>query len=81
MHPSIHGHEVIHMMMASGIAYSVESLTEAVHERFGAETRFHTCSAENMTARELISFLQDRGKFTPVDGGFAFNPEKMCNHE
>ena len=55
---SVHGHEVLNMMIASGESYSTESLTTAIEQRFGADARFHTCSAENMSAAELVTFLQ-----------------------
>nr|VUD32472.1 putative metal-binding protein [Raoultella sp. NCTC 9187] len=45
---SIHGHEVLQMMIASGEPYSVASLEAAIVARFGDEARFHTCSAENL---------------------------------
>jgi probable metal-binding protein len=76
----IHGHEVMRMMLESGKAYSVESLRAAIVERFGQEARFHTCSQENMTAGELISFLADHGKFVPVPEGFSTSADKLCQH-
>lgn len=76
----IHGHEVMHMMVNAKQGYTRESLRDAIDSQFGSETRFFTCSAENMTADELILFLEQRGKFHPVDGGFTTAPEKICNH-
>ena len=32
---SIHGHEVLNMMLASGERYSIESLEADIHARFG----------------------------------------------
>jgi probable metal-binding protein len=77
----LHGHEVIEMMIASGKTYTKASLQAAIIERFGTEARFYTCSAENMTAAELIEFLAARDKFTPRAGGFTMNAAKVCNHE
>ena len=76
----IHGHEVMHMMVNSGEAYSRDSLRSAIIDRFGEETRFFTCSADNMNAEELILFLEMKGKFHPVDGGFTTDPQRICNH-
>jgi probable metal-binding protein len=78
---SIHGHEVLHMMLeqAAGFA-SVEALVAAIETRFGPRARFHTCSAEDMDARQLVQFLTERGKFVPRDGGFNTSPEKICSH-
>ncbi|MFV0263521.1 MAG: YecH family metal-binding protein [Kluyvera sp.] len=77
---SIHGHEVLNMMIASGEQYSVESLEAAIHARFGEQARFHTCSAENMTAGELVAFLQKKGKFIPQESGFTTEESKICRH-
>ena len=76
----IHGHEVMQMMLESEEAFSKESLCEAIVARFGAEVRFHTCSAAGMTAEELVDFLESKGKFVPQDGGFRTSVEKICSH-
>ena len=54
---SIHGHEVLNMMIESGEQYTHASLKAAIKARFGEQARFHTCSAEGMTAGELVAFL------------------------
>jgi probable metal-binding protein len=77
----IHGHEVMQMMLDSGSAYTRETLREAIIGRFGAEARFFTCSAENLTAEELIEFLAERGKFVPEAAGFNTAATKMCQHD
>ena len=59
----IHGHEVMKMMIASNKSYTKESLEQDVVEHFGVDARFYTCSAENMTAKEIVDFLESRGKF------------------
>jgi probable metal-binding protein len=52
--------------------------TEIV-ERLGEDTRFYTCSAENMTADELVVFLESRSKFIhEVSDGFRTELDKMC---
>lgn len=77
---SIHGHEVLNMMIASGESYSKESLVAAIKSRFGEGARFHTCSAENMSAAELVDFLEKKGKFIPVNAGFTTAESKICRH-
>ena len=52
---SIHGHEVLNMMIESGEQYTHASLEAAIKARFGEQARFHTCSAEGMTAGELVA--------------------------
>ena len=76
----IHGHEVMQFMIASGNSFTRESLREAIIGKFGAEARFHTCSSEGMDADGIIQFLEERGKFVAVDGGFTTDPSKICNH-
>lgn len=67
---SIHGHEVLQMMLASGESWTVASLEAAIRRRFGEEARFHTCSAENLSAstaggvfREKRQIYCQRGRF------------------
>lgn len=60
---SIHGHEVLNMMIESGEQYSNASLEAAITARFGEQARFHTCSAADMSAAELVAFLAAKGKF------------------
>jgi probable metal-binding protein len=77
---SIHGHDVLNMMIESGEQYTEQSLVQAIDSRFGNNARFHTCSAENMTAAELVAFLAARGKFIPADEGFSTHVSKICLH-
>ena len=77
---SIHGHDVLNMMIESGKQYTEQSLVQAIDSRFGNNARFHTCSAENMTAAELVAFLAARGKFIPADEGFSTHVIKICRH-
>ena len=75
----IHGHEVLEMMQ--GHSYTEESLLKAIIAKFGTEERFYTCSADNLTAQELIDFLKDHGKFMPMEEGFTVDGTKVCQHE
>lgn len=76
----IHGHEVMQMMVESKATYSTESLKSAIIHKFGSDARFYTCSADNLTAEQLIAFLAERGKFVPQENGFSTTPDKICNH-
>ncbi len=80
MKPQIHGHEVMQMMIDAEQPYTAQTLLTAIVDRFGAEARFHTCSASGMTAAELVTFLAQRGKFVAQGDGFTTTPDKMCNH-
>ena len=73
-----HGHEVLEMMQ--GHSYTEKSLLEAIIEKFGPEERFYTCRADNLTARGLIDFLKERGKFKPAEDGFTVDESKVCEH-
>ena len=74
----IHGHEVMNMMLASGATYTKASLTAEIISKFGPDARFHTCSAEDLTAEGLVAFLEARGKFVPQASGFQTSPDLMC---
>ena len=71
---SIHGHEVLHMMLDSAEAYTTEGLISAIEARFGADARFHTCSASDVYKR------QNKGKFVPQEAGFTTAASKICQH-
>ncbi len=68
------------MMLDSGRGFTVDSLAAEIAREFGSDARFHTCSADNLTGRELISFLQERGKFQPVEDGFEVARDRICRH-
>lgn len=80
MEGQIHGHEVMRMMIESGAAYTRASLRDAIIGRFGEGARFYTCSADGMTADEIIAFLEARGKFVGLGTGFSTSPDKICDH-
>ncbi|XEH17817.1 YecH family protein [Edwardsiella tarda] len=70
--------KVMHMMSAT--PYTRETLIAAIAQRFGADARFHTCSATDLSAAELVDLLAARGKFVPADGGFTTQANKICRH-
>ena len=80
MSQSIHGHEVMEMMLEEGGHFTRASLKEAIEARFGADARFHTCSASGMDVEALIDFLAKRGKFIESEQGFQTRADKICNH-
>lgn len=76
----IHGHEVIDVVMAHPEGISMADLAQAVARRIGHNVRFFTCSAENMSLPELLSFLADRDK-VQLRGDLVFpGGSKACNH-
>ena len=76
----IHAHEVMHMMLEQDEVFSRKSLTQALVDRFGANTRFHSCSATGMDVHAVVDFLESRGKFVARDDGFNIAEDKICNH-
>lgn len=75
-----HGHEILHMM--EGNTYeNKESLIKAIIDKFGAEELFYTCSAEDLSAEELVDFLYERNKFRVIENGkFTVNTSQICDH-
>ena len=76
----IHGHEVMEMMLQSGKAYTRASLLTDIVAKFGPDSCFFTCSAEDLTAEGIIDFLQAKGKFVPCEEGFQTSADLMCKH-
>jgi len=76
----IHGHEVMQMMMQSGKLYSRDSLLKDIVSKFGPDSRFHTCSAENLTPEAIIDFLEAKGKFLASEEGFQTSANLKCQH-
>ncbi|CAJ1857763.1 YecH family metal-binding protein [Aeromonas jandaei] len=80
MSQSVHGHEVMEMMLEQDGQFTRASLKQAMAQRFGADARFHTCSASEMDAEALIDFLAARGKFIEAGEGFQTRADRICNH-
>ena len=76
----IHAHEVMHMMLERDGGFSRESLARAIVERFGETATFRSCSASGMDVETVIDFLESRGKFVALEGGFNTAPDRICNH-
>lgn len=79
MDNSIHGHDVLRMMAESGKPYTRASLKKEIANTFGEDVLFHTGSAFNMTADDLIDFLGAHGKLLNLEGGFTTYSDKICD--
>lgn len=77
---SIHGHDVIDMIQAAGHGFTRDGLITAIQSRFGTDTQFHTCSAEGMSASELVDFLIAKGKFLANSDDLRIDPSRVCQH-
>jgi probable metal-binding protein len=80
MENQTHGHDVLDFMIASGATYTRTSLADAIRANFGPGTLYHTCSADSMTAEQLIEFLASRGKFQGSEAGFTVATDRVCQH-
>ena len=80
MNPSIHGHEVLEVVLAASGPITPESLEAQVSQRFGSDARFHTCSANGLTVRQLIDLLESKGKLVLADGGLQADRSRICEH-
>ena len=68
------------MMIQSDKSYSKEELIGEIETKFGKEAKFHTCSAQDMSAKEIVEFLKSKGKFIETEGKIKTNKDKICNH-
>lgn len=66
-------------MIDSGRTFTRGALKQEIDARFGPDARFHTCSAEQLTAEQLIAFLEERGKFIEGDSGFRPDVAQICS--
>jgi len=80
MSGSIHGHQVMEMMLEQGEPLTPAALKARMQAKFGAEARYHTCSAQNMNADELLIFLENKGKFIHCDTGVTTTAQHICGH-
>lgn len=80
MSNSIHGHQVMELMISIGRAVSKEELTELMSEHFGKQAKYHTCSASDMDAQALIDFLDKKGKFIQSEDGIQTATDRICKH-
>ena len=77
---SIHGHEVMHLIADAKHALTRDGWIIEIGRKFGPDARFHTCSADNMNAGELLDFLDARGKFVVADGVLSLDAGLICQH-
>ena len=76
-----HGHEIMELVAKYPEGIEVATLTDIVAHEFGTDARFFTCSAENMSLPELLTFLVERDKFQLRDGLVFPGTSPACNHD
>jgi probable metal-binding protein len=80
MQQSIHGHKVMERIAAAGRKLSRSQIIADAEAAFGADARFHTCAAENLTVAELLDFLEGREKLVGGDDAMELAAGSACDH-
>jgi probable metal-binding protein len=75
---SIHGHDIMHLLIQAHPAMTIRELRAHVQNTHGDHARFHTCSSQGMTLDELLTFLKNRGKITQQGECLIADPARMC---
>lgn len=77
---AIHAHKILEMM--NGNSYTDDSLVAAIHQAFGENATFKTCSSDEQSANQIIETLRLKGKFKPTTNGeFTLNSSCQCHHD
>lgn len=69
MQESIHGRNVLNLVKEYSEAVKREALNKHLEETFGRDARFHTCSAQDMTASQLLDMFLEKGKLEETSEG------------
>ncbi|MGL5407665.1 MAG: YecH family metal-binding protein [Shewanella sp.] len=80
MSNSVHGHEVIALMVAQGSPILQQELIALMANKFGECAHYHTCSAEGLSAVALIELLLNKGKFQVTPQGITVVVGRKCQH-
>ncbi|MCL2916814.1 YecH family metal-binding protein [Shewanella litorisediminis] len=80
MTQSVHGHQVMALMLAHGKPLTQDALVALIAQTFGDDARFHTCSAQGLTSEELVTLLKRKGKFIDTAQGLVTEQALICEH-
>ncbi|MDH1470885.1 YecH family metal-binding protein [Shewanella sp. GD03713] len=80
MSDSVHGHDVMALMVAQENPLLKPEFIALMAQTFGDNARYHTCSADNLQAEELISLLLGKGKILESKQGLTLVAGRQCNH-
>lgn len=69
---SVHGHNVLNLIKEQEVSLSKEALLTAISAEFGKEARYHTCSARELTAEELVDQFIGKGKLIETGEGIQY---------
>ncbi len=79
MQESIHGHNVLKLIKSQNEPMSQQQLLNALTEHFGEDSRYHTCSAQELSAEELLQIFIKKGKLAK-DGDHIRFVGCQCGH-
>ena len=77
---SVHGRKVLKMVLESEKALPREQLIQAMEAQFGADSQFHTCSVQELSANDLLELFLGKGKLVEGAEGITADASKMCSH-
>lgn len=77
---SVHGHKVIDFIKSSTPPISKHNLENEIIAKFG-DASFHTCSLVDLSAAQLISFLEQAGKLVVRNGISFIDANSVCDNE
>lgn len=80
MSNSVHGHDVMALMVAQGTAIIKPEFISLMGQKFGSATRYHTCSAVDLSAEALIQLLIAKGQFHETAEGIELVAGRKCEH-
>lgn len=80
MNSSVHGHQVLQLLLEQTAPIKRDKLMAMMQDRFGKDARYHTCSTEGMDAEALLNFLATKGKFIESAQGLSTLESKICRH-
>ena len=72
MKESIHGHNVLKLIRELEQAPGRDDILGAINLHFGSEARFHTCSANGLSASELVELFLNKGKLVEEENAIRF---------
>ncbi|WP_281648307.1 YecH family metal-binding protein [Parendozoicomonas sp. Alg238-R29] len=80
MAQSVHGRNVLKLVLESEQAQSREQLLQVIASEFGADVEFHTCSVQGLSAEALLELFLGKGKLVEGSEGIVADASKMCSH-
>ena len=80
MAQSVHGRNVLKMVLASDRSWPRAELLQAMVNEFGADSEFHTCSVDSLSAEQLLDLFLNKGKLVETAEGLSVDTSKMCSH-